>query len=136
MCHRASLYHYLIMGKASSYRAPREQKERDALRLLCSDLIRPEIRAQLAGMLGGCAFVEDLNRVVYEEILRLGPVGARRLRELLPGRVTLRGFPDFDLKEFLGHNGAEDDIDKLFESLLELTEEPPAEDKKALGQSA
>lgn len=124
------------MGKASSHKAPREQIERDALRLLCSDLIPPERRAGLAGMVNHRAFGDDLNRVVYEEIVGIGPVPARRLRELLPGRVTLRGFPDFELKQFLGPNGAEDDIDKLFESLLELTEEPRAENKKALGHSA
>lgn len=124
------------MGKAPSYRVSRQQMERDALRLLCSDLITPETRAQLAGMVNHRAFGDDLNRVVYEEIVGCGPVPARRLRELLPGRVTLRGFPDFELTEFLGRSGTEDDIDKLFESLLELTEEPQAESKKALGQSA
>jgi hypothetical protein len=110
--------------------------ERDALRLLCSELIQPETRAQLAGMLSERSFGDELNRVVYGEILGVGAVPARRLKELLPGRVTLRGFPDFELREFLKPNGAEDDIDKLFESLLELIEEPPGEDRKALGQSA
>jgi hypothetical protein len=123
------------MGKPPSYRDSRDRIERDALRLLCSDLISPETRAQLAGMLNERSFAEDLNRVVFEEVVGFGPATARRLRELLPGRVTLRGFPDFDLRDFLARNGAEDDIDKLFESLLELTEEPP-QNTKALGQSA
>jgi hypothetical protein len=122
--------------KASSYKGVREQIERDALRLLCSDLISPETRVQLAGMLNERSFTNDLNRVVYEEIVGVGPLAARRMRGLLPGRVTLRGFPDFELKEFLGRSGTEDDIDKLFEELLELTEEPPAENRKVLGQSA
>jgi len=124
------------MGKAASYRAARERLEREALRLLCSDLISPDTRVQLAGMLSPCAFGDDLSRVVYQEIVGVGSVPARRLRELLPGRVTLHGFPDFELKEFLGRNTAEDDIDKLFESLLEIAEEPPAENRKVLGQSA
>jgi hypothetical protein len=124
------------MKKAASYGETREQLERDALRLLCSDLIVPATRVQLAGMLKACAFGNELNRVVFEEIVRADSVSPRRLRELLPGRVTLHGFPDFELKEFLGPSGAEDDIDKLFESLLELAGEPPAENKKALGQSA
>jgi|SRR5215467_8497532 len=121
------------MEEAPSYRAARE---RDALRLLCSDLISPETRVRLAGLLNERSFADDLNRVVYGEILGVGPVSARRLRELLPGRVTLRGFPDFELKEFLAPNGAEDDIDRLFDSLLDLAEEPPDTGKKALGQSA
>ena len=119
-----------------SYRVPRQQVERDALRLLCSDLISPETRMQLAGMLKDCPFQDDLNRVVYDEIVDIGPITSRRLRELLPGRVTLRGFPDFELKDFLAHTAAEDDIDKLFDSLLDLTEEPPTENRKVLGQSA
>jgi len=124
------------MGKAASYKAARGQFERDALRLLCSDLISPATRAQLAGLVNERAFGDELNRVVYEEIVGAGPVAPRRLRELLPGRVTLRGFPDFEPKEFLGTTGAEDDIDKLFESLLDLAEGPADQHTKALGQSA
>lgn len=121
------------MAEVPSYRVSREH---DALRLLCSDLISPETRARLAGLLNDRAFLDPLNRVVFEEIVGVGPVTPRRLRELLPGRITLRGFPDFELKDFLAHGGAEDDIDKLFESLLDLTEEPPDKGRKALGQSA
>ena len=125
------------MGTAASYKDRREQSERDALRLLCSDRISPDTRMRLAGLLENRAFVNDLNGAVYEEITAIGPVSTRRLRELLPGRVTLRGFPDFELKEFLGNSAAEDDIDKLFDRLLDLTEEPlPNETRKALGQSA
>lgn len=124
------------MEKLSSYRELRERIERDALRLLCSELIPPDTRAQLAGMLNERAFGSDLNRVVYEEIVGIGPISARRLRELLPGRVTMQGFPDFDLNELLGRNGTDDDVDKLFESLLKLTDEAPREKRKALGQSA
>ena len=124
------------MGKAPSYMKIHEHAERDALRLLCSDLIAPDTRQRLAGLLNERAFQSELNKVVYEEIAGIGPVSPRRLRELLPGRVTLRGFPDFELKEFLAQNGTEDDIDKLFESLLDLTEEPETQGPKALGQSA
>jgi hypothetical protein len=120
----------------SSQRAAREQLERDAIRLLCSDLIQPRTRMQLAGMLKGYVFADGLNHAAYAAIVGVGAVPARRLRELLPGRVTNLGFPDFELKEFLGRNGAMDDIDKLFENLLELIEAQPGEDKKAMGQSA
>ena len=104
--------------------------------MLCSDLISPATRAQLAGLVNERAFGDELNRVVYEEIVGAGPVAPRRLRELLPGRVTLRGFPDFELKEFLGRTGAQDDIDKLFESLLDLAGGPADQHEQALGQSA
>jgi len=119
-----------------SYKQVHEHAERDALRLLCSDLIAPDTRLRLAGLLTGTAFESELNKAVYEEIVGVGPVSPRRLRELLPGRVTLRGFPDFELKEFIGRTGTEDDIDKLFESLLDLIEAPEDQSHKALGQSA
>jgi hypothetical protein len=107
------------------------------MRLLCSDLIEPGIRAQLAELLKEYLFVNGMNHAVFEAIVGAGAIPARRLRELLPARVTNLGFPDFELKEYLGRNGAaEDDIDKLFESLLELTEIRPEEDKKAMGHSA
>ena len=81
-------------------------------------------------------FGDDLNRLVFEEIARAGAVSTKRMREWLPGRVTLRGFPEFELSDVLWKNGAAEDIDKLFESLLELAEQPPLAGKKALGQSA
>jgi len=125
-----------MMGMAASYGSSRAHLERDTLRLLCSELIEPETRVRLTSMLRTDMFGDDLNRIVFEEIVRAGAVAARRMKEWLPGRVTLRGFPDFELSELLGQPGAAEDIDKLFESLLELTEQTPREQKKALGQSA
>ena len=119
-----------------SQKATREQFERDAMRLLCSELIQPETRTRLAGLLQHYAFAEELNQAVYKTILGVGGVSTRRLRELLPGRVTNLGFPDFELRDYLGQSGAADDIDKLFESLLALTEAPPEENRRAMGQSA
>jgi hypothetical protein len=122
-----------------SHGSSREQLELDTLKLLCSELIEPETRVRLAGMLAPEMFAGTLSRIVYEEILGAETVSTRRLKEWLPLRVTLRGFPDFELKELLGKTGAAEDIDRLFESLLELTELPeqtPPAEKKALGQSA
>lgn len=126
------------MGNAPSYSFNRARAERDALRLLCSDHISPDARVRLSGLLEVSNFKDELHQVVFQEIARLGLVPARRMRELLPGRVTLQGFPDFELKEFLARDGTEDNIDKLFESLLDLTEagEPGGQNQKALGQSA
>src|SRR5271165_7356550 len=126
-----------MMGTLPSDRGSREQFERDAMRLLCSDLIAPETRGQLAGLLKAYVFADDLNRVVFEAIAGAGEVQARQLKELLPGLVTNLGFPDFELREYLGQRGsAEEDIDTLFESLLDLTELQTEEGKKAKGQSA
>lgn len=124
------------MATINSHRATREQFERDALRLLCSELVPPGPRGQLTELLKTYTFADDLNHAVYESILSIGSVSVRRLRELLPGRVTNLGFPDFELTDFLGHNGETDDIDRLFDSLLELTDGYPEEKRKAMGQSA
>jgi hypothetical protein len=125
-----------MIAMVNSDKATREQSERDAMRLLCSELIEPDTRERLSGLLKTYRFSDSLNDAVYESILSVGPVSARRLRELLPGRVTNLGFPDFELKEYLGQSGATDDIDKLFEHLLDLAEEFPEDNRKAMGQSA
>jgi hypothetical protein len=124
------------MALIHSPRATRERFERDAIRLLCSDLIDAGARGRLAGLLEHYAFLDGLNHAVYEAIVGVGTVNARRLRELLPGRVTNLGFPDFELRDYLGRNGETDDIDRLFEHLLELMDEKPLENRKAIGQSA
>jgi hypothetical protein len=125
-----------MMGIVDRHRGSRAQFERDALRLLCSERIEPGTRVRLAGLLSEYVFTDALNEAVFDAIVGVGAVTARRMRELLPGRVTNLGFPDFELKEFLGRNGADEDIDKLFASLLELTEEKPREGEKAMGKSA
>jgi len=126
-----------MMAMISGNNDSREQLENDALRLLCSDLIPAATRVRLSGQLADYGFCRDLARVVYEEIAVLGEIPARRLRELLPARMTNRGFPDFELNQFLGRReGMDDEIEKWFESLLELIEEHPTTRNKALGQSA
>ena len=96
-------------------------QERQALRLLCSNLIRPLTRIELCNLLDSSLFQDTLHRVVFEEIRAVGTVPAARLREALPGRITNRGFPDFELTEFLGKTAAsEQEIEGLFMSVLRL----------------
>ena len=95
--------------------------ERNTLRFLCSVLIKGGTRGELCRLLDPGVFQDPLRRVVFEEIRELGSIDSRHLRELLPGRVTNRGFPDFDLKSFLApHEVSEKEIDQLFESALQL----------------
>ncbi|HXY24291.1 MAG TPA: hypothetical protein VEI73_06545 [Candidatus Acidoferrum sp.] len=95
--------------------------ERNTLRFLCSVLIKGGTRAEICRLLDASVFQDPLRRVVFEEIRSLGPIESRRLRELLPARVTNRGFPDFDLHALLApHEVGEPEIDQLFESALEL----------------
>ena len=95
--------------------------ERDLLRLLCSVLVKPVTRVELCRLVEPSKFLEPLQRVLFEEIRALGPVDARQLLQLLPGRVTNRGFPDFDLEDLLTPKlVSESDIEKLFQSALRL----------------
>ena len=100
------------------------KQERQALRLLCSNLIRAGTRVELCGLLDSSLFGDELHRVTFEEIRAAGAVPAKRLREELPGRITNRGFPDFDLLEFLGKDlASEGEIEQLFVSVLRLIQE-------------
>jgi hypothetical protein len=95
--------------------------ERDLLRLLCSILVKPVTRVELCRLVDASKFMEPLQQVVFEEICAVGAVDGRELLQLLPARVTNRGFPDFDLDELLEPKlVSEEDIEKLFQSALRL----------------
>jgi hypothetical protein len=110
-----------------------DELERNTLRFLCSILIKPSTRTELLGLLDRSQFSDILCQVVFEEIQAVGPVPSRTLRELLPARVTNRGFPDFDLKEFLGNsNASESEVEELYMSVLEMIEVRHREDGSQL----
>ena len=95
--------------------------ERDLLRLLCSVLVKPVTRVELCRLVDASKFIDPLQRVLFEEIRALGPIDAKSLLQLLPARVTNRGFPDFDLDDLLTPKlVSEGDIEKLFQSALRL----------------
>lgn len=99
----------------------RTHLERNTLRFLCSVLIKGGTRTEICKLLNPAVFQDPLRRVVFEEIRALGSIESRRLRELLPARVTNRGFPHFDLHALLApHEVGESEIDQLFESALQL----------------
>ena len=88
---------------------------------MCSVLIQGGTRGEICRLLDPSVFQDPLRRVVFEEIRELGSIDSHRLRELLPARVTTRGFPDFDLHAFLApQEVGEKEIDQLFESALQL----------------
>lgn len=126
-----------MTAMATGNRNLREQQEKDAVRLLCSNLIPPETRVYLVGQLAGYRFAHDLTNLVYEEIAAMGAVTGQQLREHLPARMTNRGFPEFELNHFLGRRRSmNDEIEKWLESLLNLIEDDRTPGEKALGQSA
>jgi hypothetical protein len=102
----------------------RLQLERNTLRLLCSVLLKPGTRLEICRLLEPGVFHDSLHRILFEEVRALEAVQSRFLRELLPGRVTSRGFPEFDLHEFLApHEVGEAEIDRLFEGVLQLLDQ-------------
>jgi hypothetical protein len=103
--------------------------ERDLLRLLCSMLVKPVTRVELCRLVNPEKFVDPTQRIVFEEIRALGQVDAKLLLQMLPARVTNRGFPDFDLDELLTPKlVSEQDIEKLFQSALRLIDVDEADD--------
>jgi hypothetical protein len=95
--------------------------ERDLLRLLCSVLVKPVTRVELCRLIDPGKFLEPLQRVLFEEIRAMGPIDAKLLLQSLPGRVTNRGFPDFDLDDLLTPKlVTEREIENLFQSALRL----------------
>jgi hypothetical protein len=97
------------------------QLEWNTIRLLCSVLIKSGTRVEICRLLDPGVFHDPLQRVLFEEIRELGAIESRPLRQLLPARVMKRGFPEFDLRKFLAPQQAtEEDIEKLFESALQL----------------
>jgi len=99
----------------------RSGMERDTLRLLCSVLLKPGSRVEVCKLLDPAVFLDATQRAVFEEICALGSMESRHLRQLLPSRLTSRGFPEFDLDEFLGPKlVTEAQIELLFESAFRL----------------
>ena len=95
--------------------------QKNTLRFLCSVLIKSGTRSEICRLLEPGLFEDPLHRVVFEEIRDLGSVESRRLRELLPGRVISRGYPNFNLRQLLEpYEVSEKEIDHLFESALQL----------------
>ena len=98
-----------------------QEMERDTLRLLCSALLKPATRVELCRLLDPAKFHEPIQRVIFEEIRALGAVDAKQLLQLLPTRVTNRGFPDFELRDLLEPKlVSEEQIEKLFQNSLRL----------------
>lgn len=108
----------------------RTDLSKNTLRLLCSVLIKSGTRLEICRLLDPAVFKEPVELAVFEEIRTLGSIESRRLRELLPERVIHRGFPDFNLHEFLSpYEVTEKEIDHLFEcALLLLDQSHPDEE--------
>src|SRR5260221_12499472 len=109
------------------------QLQKNTLRFLCSVLIKSGTRSEICELLDPGVFDDPLHRVVFEEIREMGAVDPRRVRELLPPRVTNPGFPAVVRKPLLPpHEGREKRFGDPFESALLLLDlSGPAEERRA-----
>ena len=82
-------------------RSERSDLEFRVLRLLCQSVLSRGSRESLLRGIDPAIFLEPSHRIVYEELCALSQLPSDRLRELLPARVTNRGFPDFDFDALL-----------------------------------
>lgn len=97
----------------------RELMERNALRLLCSVMVKPGTRLEICPLLRPRSFLNDLRTAMFEKIQDAGLIESRQLRAALPARMRSRGFPDFDWDKLLAPKPAsEAEIEQLFESAL------------------
>ncbi|MGC2887930.1 MAG: hypothetical protein WB627_02610 [Candidatus Acidiferrum sp.] len=97
----------------------RENMERNALRLLCSVLVKPGTRLEICRLVQPGVFLDPLRKTVFEEIQAAGLLSSRQLRAALPARVISRGFPGFDLDKLLAPKlASEAEIEQLFECTL------------------
>jgi hypothetical protein len=91
--------------------------ERRVLALLCSRNAEPEAREIARRGLANYRWREPVHQGVFDVIMSFPSAGNRALREQLPGRLTRRGFPDFD-----------------FESLFESRESESGELERLIGK--
>ena len=75
-------------------------RDRENLQLLCSEKLTADERVALCRKWKAEQFVDQTHQVIFEEIAKLGAVRHRQLQELLPARVTNRGFPDVSMEEY------------------------------------
>src|SRR5579863_7766918 len=107
----------------------RDQMERNALRLLCSVLVKPGTRLEICRLLHPHDFLDPLRKAVFEEVVAAGVISSKQLRASLPSRMIGRGFPSFDLDKLLAPKlASEAEIERLFESTLYLLKIGGADD--------
>ncbi|HXJ94128.1 MAG TPA: hypothetical protein VMT20_14865 [Terriglobia bacterium] len=91
--------------------------ERRLLRVLCSENAEPEGREIARHALADYRWHEPVHRAVFDVIMSFPSASGQVLREQLPGRLTRRGFPDFD-----------------FEGLFDSQESEPGELERLMGR--
>jgi hypothetical protein len=89
--------------------------ERRVLRALCNDGAGKQEREAAERGLADYYWREPVHQAIFEIIMSFPSTSSQSIREQLPGRLTRRGFPDFD-----------------FESLFERREFAPNEFEQSI----
>jgi hypothetical protein len=71
-----------------------------ALRILCQGTADGLLMREGLRILSGYQFTDHAYQVVFETLKEMPTEEGRLIRELLPGRLNNRGFPDLELDEF------------------------------------
>lgn len=110
-----------MKAKQSAKVPSREQLERNALRLLCSPLVKPGTRMEICCLLHPGDFLDLKRRAAFEEVVAAGFLGSKQLRAFLRMRMLNRGFTRDEVDKLLTQRLAtEAEIEELFESALLL----------------
>src|ERR1700722_20314107 len=84
--------------------------ERRVLATLCHSGSETAVRGQARQLLSNYRWSDDAHRAVFEIVMSFPSASCAALYDQLPGRLTRRGFPDFD-----------------FQALFDTTVLPPSE---------
>jgi len=79
----------------------RREMEWELLRALCSEALDANLKGDLLALLAQYHFTDPIRQAVFDEGNTIGWDRPGVLREVLPARLTRRGFPDVDFEGLL-----------------------------------
>jgi len=92
--------------------------ERCVLRALCSENSEPEGRENARRALTDYRWHDPVHQAVFDVIMSFPSASSQALREQLPGRLTRRGFPDFDFESlFESRESESQELERLIARL-------------------
>ena len=92
--------------------------ERRVLRALCSENSEPEGSEIARRVLGSYRWHEPVHQAIFQILMSFPSASSRALREQLPGRLTRRGFPDFDFESlFESQESKSQELERLIARL-------------------
>ncbi|HKV25611.1 MAG TPA: hypothetical protein VJN93_13540 [Candidatus Acidoferrum sp.] len=112
---------FLMPAKPNLTPCNRDLLECDTLRLLCCPSVKAGTRLEICRLLQPEDFRDPFRRALFEEIVAAGNINARRLRALLPSRLSSRGFSAAELDRLCPQKSVTaPEMEQLFQSALYL----------------